>query len=186
MAGGDDAQFSGGQALVDGAAALARAAGEAFGLVGVNGVDFIARGSTPSPIEVNPRWSASMELVEQRFGLSVFRAHADACVTGALPTFDLTAASRDAGATGKAIVFARHAVVVGDTQKWLGDATVRDVPRPGERVAAGQPVCTVFATAPDARRCHEALVQRSERIYEELAAWTAAAPSYSRMTILPM
>jgi predicted ATP-grasp superfamily ATP-dependent carboligase len=124
-------------------------------------------------VEVNPRWSASLELVEQRFGLSIFGAHADSCARDTLPSFDFADASRGVGAAGKAIIFARHASVIGDTRAWLGDATVRDVPRPGERIDAGQPVCTVFAAAPDARRCYEALVQRSERLYEELAEWTA-------------
>jgi predicted ATP-grasp superfamily ATP-dependent carboligase len=181
-----DPQFPGGPALVDRACALARATAEEFGLDGVNGVDFIARATTPWPVEVNPRWSASMELVEQRFGLSVFGAHAAACARRALPRFDLHTASHREGATGKAIVFARRAVVVGDTRGWLGDPTVRDVPRPGERVAAGQPVCTVLATARDAGQCYEALVRRSKKIYDQLSKWTAVAPGYRRITILPI
>ena len=173
LAAADDPQFPGGAALVDRACALARLVGKEFGLAGVNGIDFIARDSSPYPVEVNPRWSASMELVGQRFGLSVFGAHAAACARNELPSFDFGSASRGGGAIGKAIVFARHALVVGDTQAWLGDATVRDVPRPGERIDAGQPVCTVFATAPDARRCYQALVRRSESLYGKLAEWTA-------------
>ena len=173
LAAADDPQFPGGRALVDRACALARRVGGEFGLAGVNGVDFIARDCSPYPIEVNPRWSASMELVETLFGLSVFGVHADACGRGELPSFDFGEASRRVGAIGKAVVFARHAVVVGDTSAWLGDATVRDVPRPGERIDAGQPVCTVIATAPDAGRCYLALVRRSARLYEEVADWTA-------------
>jgi predicted ATP-grasp superfamily ATP-dependent carboligase len=173
LAAADDPQFPGGHALIDRACALARLVGEEFGLAGVNGIDFVARDNTPYPVEVNPRWSASMELVEQCFGLSVFGAHAAACARDELPSFDFGAASRGVGAIGKAIIFARHASVIGDTRAWLGDASVRDVPRPGERIDVGHPVCTVFATAPDATRCYQALVQRSERLYEELADWTA-------------
>jgi hypothetical protein len=47
-------------------------------------------------------------------------------------------------AHGKAVVFARRDVVLGDTRPWLEDPTVRDVPFPGERVRAGRPVCTVL------------------------------------------
>jgi predicted ATP-grasp superfamily ATP-dependent carboligase len=72
---------------------------------------------------------------------------------------------------GKAIVFARRDVVAGDTRDWLGDATVRDVPWPGERILRDRPVCTVFAEGRDAAACHAALVRRAERIYEQLAAW---------------
>jgi predicted ATP-grasp superfamily ATP-dependent carboligase len=167
LAAGPDAPFS--PAVVDRACALARAAGEAFGLIGVNGIDFIARDDEPQAIEINPRWTASMELVERLFTLSVFRAHADACSTGALPSFDLAAALRDGGTLGKAVVFAREPVTMGDTRAWLGDATVRDVPHPGERIGAGQPICTVLAAAVDAQRCHAALVRRADEVYASLA-----------------
>jgi predicted ATP-grasp superfamily ATP-dependent carboligase len=154
-------------ALVDGACAVARAVCEEFGLVGVNGIDFVAKGGVPYAIEVNPRWCASMELVERAFGPSVFGAHAAACRDGRLPDVDL-ARARPADAVGKAVVFARHDVTAGDTRAWLADADVRDVPRPGARIRAGRPVCTVFATARDQAECHAELVRRAERIYAVL------------------
>jgi uncharacterized protein len=170
-------------ALVDRACALARVVSEEFGLVGVNGIDFIAREGVPYAIEVNPRWSASMELVERACGLSVFGVHAAACAGGALPTFDLAEARRGASHIGKAVVFARRHVVIGDTRAWLAYPAspalpadevgqIRDVPHPGEKIAAGRPVCTVFAEGRDAASCHAALVQRAERVYADLAAWT--------------
>ena len=167
-------------ALVDRACALAHAVAEEFGVVGVNGVDFVVRDGVPYAIEVNARWTASMELVERAYGLSVFGAHAAACAAGALPEFDLVQARRGAVAVGKAVVFARRDVVVGDTRAWLpknnvgnvdAAATVRDIPHPGERIAAGRAVCTVFATGRGEVACHRALVRRAERVYAELAAW---------------
>ena len=86
-------------------------------MVGVNGIDFVARDASLYAIEVNPRWSASMELVERAYGLSMFGAHAAACTAGALPAFDLARARRRAGAIGKAVVFARRDVVTGDTRR---------------------------------------------------------------------
>ena len=153
------------------ASALAQAVVDEFGLVGVNGIDFIVREGSPCAIEVNPRWCASMELVERAYGLSVFGAHAQACAAGALPEFDLARARRCAGAIGKAVVFARRDVVAGDTRAWLADPSVRDVPHPRERIRAGRPVCTVFAGARDAASCYNALVDRAERVYAELALW---------------
>ena len=168
-------------AFVDRASALATVVAEEFGLVGVNGIDFVARDGVPYPIEVNPRWTASMELVERAYGISVFGAHAAACVAGELPTFDLARARRDAPVVGKAVVFARRDVTAGDTRAWLAQALpadparpadavagIRDVPHPGEKIAAGQPVCTVFATGSDALRCHAALVERAEQVYADL------------------
>jgi hypothetical protein len=171
LAAAGDAQFSDDVALMNEATALADDAARSFGLVGVNGIDFIARGGRAHAIEINPRWCASMELVERAYGFSVFGAHAEACTAGTLPPFDFARARRSAPAIGKAIVFTRHDVVVGDTRAWLGDEDVRDVPHPGEAIAAGRPVCTVFARAADARACYDALAQRAARVYAELAAW---------------
>jgi len=171
-------------ALLETACALSRVVAEEFGLVGVNGIDFIGRGPAAYAIEVNPRWSASMELVERAYGLSVFGAHAAACADGVLPVFDLAMARRGVGAVGKAVVFARRDVLVGDTSAWLtrpalpalseveGPALeIRDVPQPGERIAAGRPVCTVLASGRDSAACHAALVRSAERVHAELAAW---------------
>ncbi len=55
------------------ATALADAVTEAFGLRGLNGLDFVARDGVPLPIEVNPRYSASMELVERATGVLAVR-----------------------------------------------------------------------------------------------------------------
>lgn len=154
--------------------ALVDAVAEEFALVGVGSVDYIGRDGVPYPIEVNPRWTASMELVERAAGGSVFATHRAACVSGTLPPPE--ACGEVAGRTfGKAVVFARTAVVAGDTRGWLADPCVRDVPRPGERLAAGSPVCTVLAEGRDDAACHAALVQAAARVYEALAGWADAA-----------
>jgi uncharacterized protein len=160
------------------AAALSAAVAEEFGVAGVNGIDFITRGGRAYTVEVNPRWSASMELVELAYGVSVFGAHAAACAHGQLPDFDLCAAQRRAHVLGKAVVFARQDVVVGDTSAWLPALpappalpALRDIPGAGEHIAAGRPVCTVFASGDDAAECHAALVERARHVYATLAAW---------------
>ena len=163
-------------ALCDAGGALARAVTEEFGLVGVNGIDFVVRDGVPIPVEVNPRWSASMELVERAYDINVFAVHARACA-GALPAFDLARARRRApAALGKAIVYARRAERPTDTERWLADPDVRDVPRPGERVPRGGPVCTTFASGADLESCHAALECRAADIYRALAAAPANAP----------
>ena len=155
------------------ASALAQSVVDEFGLVGVNGIDFIIRDGRPCPIEVNPRWCASMELVERAYGLSVFAAHASACTTGLLPAFDPKQPLRP-GAVGKAVVYARRDVTVGDTRTWLTKhENIRDIPQPGERISLGRPVCTILADAPDGPTCHEALVETAGRVYAQLEAWCA-------------
>jgi predicted ATP-grasp superfamily ATP-dependent carboligase len=154
------------------ACGLVQAVAEDLLLVGVNGIDFIARGGVPYAIEVNPRWSSSMELVERAYGTSVFGVHAAACAKGELPAFDLASIRRERLAHGKAIVFARGDLVAGDTRSWLSDPTVRDVPQPGERIARGQPICTVLATGDDAGRCEAALASRAARVYADFVMKT--------------
>lgn len=155
---------------------MASVLAESFDLVGVNGIDFIVHDGVPQAIEVNPRWTGAMELVEQAYGLSVFGAHAAACRAGELPDFDLRSVrQRLSRAVGKAVIFSRHDVAVGDTRSWLNEGgrdAVRDVPRPGQRIPLGGPVCTVFATGPDMAACRAALVTRAERVYARLAGWT--------------
>jgi uncharacterized protein len=166
------------------ACALACAVAEEFGLVGVNGVDFISRDGRSHAVEVNPRWSASMELVELAYGVSVFGTHAAACARGQLPDFDLRTARRGPQVVGKAVVFARQDVVIGDTSTWLparpgqpalpaspAPPALRDIPRPGTRIAAGRPVCTVFASGGGVTECHTALVERARHVYAALAVW---------------
>jgi predicted ATP-grasp superfamily ATP-dependent carboligase len=150
--------------VVESAIALANHVTTTFGLVGLNGIDLIVAGAIPYPIEINPRWSSSMELVERQYGLSMFGLHAAACTSGALPDFDLARARQSRPVIGKAIVFAQKDVIAGDTRAWLADGTIRDVPKPGERITAGHPICSVFAEAESAERCRARLHERAQAI----------------------
>ena len=145
---------------------LASTVAREFGLVGLNGIDFIVRDDVPYPIEVNPRWCASMELAERASGLSVFSVHAHACVNGALPNVDVEHGF--SGYIGKAIVFADRDRRAGDTRDWLRDANVRDVPQPGQTIRARHPICTVFAEARDADECYAHLVERGAAVTRQM------------------
>ena len=155
--------------FADALRALVDAVCETFPLTGVGSIDFVRTDADLRPVEVNPRWSASMELVEGAYGVSLFAIHADACARAVLPHFDLTQQPLAGDARGKAIVFARQDVVPQDTRKWLDDPSVRDVPHPGDRILAGRPICTVFAEGSDVAACHAKLVERAERIYSALS-----------------
>ena len=106
-----------------------------------------------------------MELSERAFGLPCFSIHVDACVQGRLPSFDCAAALAQFPAVGKAIVYARHDGDVGDTATWLADPDVRDVPRSGQHIRSGQPICSVFARAADSSSCYRLLVSRAASVY---------------------
>lgn len=161
----NDSHLPRGRELFDRAKAVAEVVTQASGLRGVNGVDFIAQNGIPFAIEVNPRYSASLELVERAFGVSVFELHKLGCLERLPSSVDV---SRHFPATGKAIVYARRAVTAGDTRRWLDDPSVGDIPWPGERIQPGHPICTVFASARSAAECEIRLRARAERVYSEL------------------
>ena len=162
-----DPQFPADERLLDRATLLAERVTRAFGLVGVNGVDFVARRGLPYAIEVNPRYTAAMELVERAYGISLFDVHVQACRRG-LPAFDLAAARRRTpDAVGKAIVYARRPTALGDTRSWLLDSDVRDISPPGTRFAPREPICTIFARGRDAAACFAALAGRAARLYRD-------------------
>jgi hypothetical protein len=125
-----------------------------FGLVGLGGIDLIAgpRDGDVTLLEVNPRYSASMELIERAYAVPLFDWHVDATTAGLLPRFNLAAAlsrpseSASPACWGKAIVFARQNVAVPDTDSWL-DAGVCDVPHSGETIRRGAPICTILYCA---------------------------------------
>jgi uncharacterized protein len=168
LASTDDEVFS--ERVVELLMAVSREVTKQFGLIGLNGIDCVVKDEVPYVIEVNPRWCASMELVERQYGMSMFGAHAAACVDGVLPSFELARVHQTGSVLGKAIVFAQEDVVAVDTRAWLGDETVRDIPKPGEPLARGQPICTVFAEGENSGACLEALKRRAHDVYVALKA----------------
>lgn len=140
-----------------------------FGLCGVNGFDFIVGQDTdgspwPYLLEVNPRYSASMELMEAALGRSIYEMHFEG-LAGRLPAAPVPAALH--GCRAKGVVYAKQAVRVPNTDEWL-EGGIQDVPFSGERIDAGHPVCTVFAEGEDRRDCLESLHLRAAEVYAEL------------------
>lgn len=141
--------------------AIADALTAGFGLRGLNGFDFVLRDGRPLLIEVNPRYCASMELLDRAGNVSSFGLHLAAC-DGRLPT----AVSIGDGFWGKAIVYAPAGVSLGETAAWI-ELGVRDVPHPGETIPRGQPICTVLAWGPTRAACTARLRAETERIRSE-------------------
>ncbi len=141
-----------------------------FGLRGVNGIDLVmAEGPDgrplPTLVEINPRYTASMELVERAYGINVFSAHIEA-MTGKLPDFSL--AEQVAGPySGKGIVYARQGVTLPETAEWT-QRNRRDIPFPGEQIEAGHPVCTVLAEGKDRETCWTHLLENAKAVRHEI------------------
>jgi uncharacterized protein len=132
-----------------------------FGLTGVNGFDFILNNDRVQLIEVNPRYAASMELIERAYGLSIFHMHFQAAAECRLPDFALESGLLQSGFLGKCILFSDRNASMPESLNWR-EWDMRDVPAPGEKMHAGSPICTLFASRPDHAGVLNALIRKTE------------------------
>ncbi len=139
-----------------------------FGLVGVNGIDFILTNGQVCLLEVNPRYSSSMELIERAYQLSIFDVHVRAVSNGKLPDFELSSKAQPAnGCYAKAILYADKDSQAPETQAWI-ERGIRDVPHPGEKLLKGKPICTVLAEGKTRNDCYAILAAEAERLKGEI------------------
>jgi predicted ATP-grasp superfamily ATP-dependent carboligase len=135
---------------------------QTFGLKGLNGLDFVWHQARVWTIEVNPRPSASLELIDLAYGIRVFDRHVRS-FNDELPDFDLPEQLVGGPAAGKAILFAPYDVVLGDTGHWVAQG-FRDVPHPGEQIRQNHPVCTILTTGATPADCLQALYAKAARL----------------------
>ncbi len=146
-------------------------------LMGLFGVDGLLDGDTFRPVEVNPRYPASVEILELSTGVRALDLHRCAFefVSGPLPV-----PSSPKSVVGKAIVYAVEDGVFPEVGPWLDglgahalDAIPEfaDVPCAGEPLARGHPVLTVFASGSTPAECERNLRIRvadvTRRLYPE-------------------
>ena len=154
----------------------------AFALRGLFGVDLVWDGGRAWVVEVNPRPTASLETIEAVHGvgtrpdrlrsggptplrgLDPFAAHLEACAGRLRAVSPPADPSR---AAGKAVVFARRDVRVPDTRDWTARG-IRDVPHPGEPIAAGHPICTLLTAGRSPEAVLADLEARAGALYGEL------------------
>ncbi len=134
-----------------------------FGLRGLAGVDAIVDDHDRLwVLEVNPRYTASVEVVERMTNRSAIAAHlatfgcADWEAFGPPVRTEINA--MPVRSFGKEIVFAKHAVTVTEAfHQWamshstidLAKLTIADIPHSGETIGEGHPVLTVLADGPN-------------------------------------
>jgi uncharacterized protein len=152
------------RALADAARAICAHLAAAFGLRGLFGVDLVWDGAQAWVVEVNPRPTASLETLAAVHGVRPFTAHLEACA-GRLRA--IATAQSPAGAAGKAVLYATRDVRAPDTREWP-DRGIRDVPHPGEPIAAGHPICTLVATGRSAEAVLADLEARAAALRGEL------------------
>jgi predicted ATP-grasp superfamily ATP-dependent carboligase len=135
---------------------------ERFELVGLFGVDLIVNSDGVWTLEVNPRYTASVEIVERaaavnaiEFHARAFRAYESARAgRSSAPIGGEDAPARSESRTcGKAILFAKREVVLSNdfAQFALTHAlktpwpTLADISPAGTLIESGRPILTIFA-----------------------------------------
>lgn len=138
------------------------------GLRGLFGIDFILRDHVPWLVEVNPRYTASIEVLEHATGMRALKLH-QGVFAGTLVKDGPAEDGPTPAVVGKAILFSRAALVFpadGPWQATLDPPTAitqmpafGDIPSTGERIAIGRPILTCFAKAATVMACLEQLQQ---------------------------
>jgi predicted ATP-grasp superfamily ATP-dependent carboligase len=140
----------------------ARTAG--FHLQGLFGVDSIIRDDVPFPVEVNPRYTASVEILELAGGIRALDMHRQACVAAAGFTSPVHGEHREV--VGKAILCARVALRFPKQGPWLAARSTTDgwavppfadIPAPGTPIGRGKPILTLFCRGGSVEECEARL-----------------------------
>lgn len=147
--------------LIDRLNLLATTLTQEFGLVGLNGIDYIIHNEQFYVLEVNPRYSASMELAEEAIGQSLFPWHINGCRGLPLPEIP---EYQNTEIFGKATVLAKQEGILPDTTQWL-DRGWHDVAYAGQPVFPRYPLCTISARGRDFEDCYKKLVAEADELY---------------------
>lgn len=147
----------------------------AFSLAGLFGVDAIWTDEGIWPVEVNPRYTASIEILERALGIAAVALHVAACRDNLLPT---TPAATIRCYCAKAILYAHANVTLGNAISKLAGRlnssptwpVIADVPRTGTMVASGQPLTTVLASGPARLAILQQLQQLAELVRQTLTS----------------
>jgi predicted ATP-grasp superfamily ATP-dependent carboligase len=136
---------------------------------GLMGLDFIWDGRRAWLIEVNPRYTASAELWELAARESILGGYLG-CFAEAKIANSARSEVSGGGLNAKTVVYASETAVAPDLSRFLLRSDpwampfMADIPRPGIKICAGQPICTVFARGTSAEECERKLARRIARV----------------------
>jgi predicted ATP-grasp superfamily ATP-dependent carboligase len=140
------------------------------GLEGLFGVDGVLRDGTFWPVEINPRYTASVEVLEYAAGWPTLAWHGHIFTQGQLPPVPPPAAPGER-CIGKAILFAQKDLHFPAAGPWMAELrsptpvqelpAFADIPAAGQPIPAGRPILTLFAAAASAAACEETLRQKA-------------------------
>jgi predicted ATP-grasp superfamily ATP-dependent carboligase len=140
------------------------------GLRGLWGIDFILSDGIPFPVEVNPRYTAAIEILELGLGLSCMSLHRD-CFEKTSSSLQVYASRKVSTVICKAIYYAPHRIIYPHSGPWDEDLATAfdpwrvpsfaDIPEAQSVIEAGFPVLTLFAKGSTAMDCIRGLQSRA-------------------------
>jgi predicted ATP-grasp superfamily ATP-dependent carboligase len=144
-----------------------------IGVSGLFGVDFVRDANDECVIvEVNPRYTASMELYELQSGRSLVAEQLAACGarSAGKAVMRPAASDREKRVFGKRIIYAPYDLIadLGDVAAvetiLRGEYEAADLPAPNASIPARAPICTVFAHTATAEQCCAELERREAAV----------------------
>ncbi len=138
-----------------------------FGLQGLFGVDAICHAGDIIPLEVNPRYTASVEVLELALGLPAITLHCEAC-NGNLPVMTVPGAG---ALMAKAYLFAGEDLHSPANTGDIYDVrepvpTTADIPVAGTAINRGHPVMTIFTVAKTQKDAIQSLKDKAKLLYK--------------------
>ena len=152
-----------------------------FTLKGINTLDFIVNREGIWILELNPRWSSSVELIERSLGKRLFACHLAACEGMELTQImeQCKTLPNTFNFWGKRIVYApAPSVIEKRTMKqlqFLYEQGVRDIPLAGTKIERGEPLCTVLAGGVTDQDCNMRLKTKIDWVQQFFGQTIAVA-----------
>lgn len=146
------------------------------GLKGWFGIDYVLKDGIPWLLEVNPRFTASMEILERCSGASLFDYHLGAVGGRQVANWPSPSTYQS---LGKRYVYHRqsHTVSIDEVafdflKERASDANefVTDIPELGTTIKPGWPICTVWSRHDSAEVVSERLLRLEAEIVEQVAS----------------
>jgi predicted ATP-grasp superfamily ATP-dependent carboligase len=134
-------------------------AAAASSLVGWWGADFIVN-ENAYLLEINPRFTASMELIADAHGIDLVGTQISA-INGVM--FNGGAAQAE-GCRATAVCYAKDDFIFNGAREWF-DLGARDIPHDGNIIKKGEPIISLYARAGSCDKCMRILKEQAAKLY---------------------
>ena len=162
-------------------------------LRGLFGIDLIYDGRDAWVTEVNPRYTASVEVLERALNVPLLAWHRWACsrhgladrfaagVRNGQSQIQIAQQPAQPSISGKLILYAQQQLIAPEiiaAQDADGYDTYCDLPQPGQSISGGHPVCSVMASGQNRSNCSAELIHRLQTL---LKLWKSSSIDVERL-----